>query len=330
MNKYDVRRQTDSRVEKVRLSYSLRGMPFPEQHIDWLRTHVNSYAYGKFITNIAVQSLNNYTKEHNMTPLQTATNKRAALIAQRTENCTNIAEFDKATVTLAERNAVLTTEILALSATIGAEERKEREAKHKAMADELRAAGYKVEAVTGSMKYPQFQQIPKGLAPGDLIFCGIPISRGKTRFFDDILAMYGDLTVYDSTTDKVVGTLSTTLAGGGKAPGMNTPGTGAGSAQPAVALPPKLGGVHGVGEEWYRPIVYVDQVKLEHDFAINTRDHHEARNGWWLKHVPSGHITKGFPSEEEACRWIKARTKYKSNPNGWINTWQAGHYREVK
>lgn len=303
MSKYDVRRQTDSRVEKVRLSYSLRGIPFPEQHIDWLRTHVDSYAYGKFITNMAAKAFHIYTKEHDMTPLQTATNKRAALIAQRTENCTNIAEFDKATVTLAERNAVLTTEILALSATIGAEERKEREAKHKAMADELTTAGYKVSLPT--MEVKNFMVQAGGTLAKPRQAGGVFVIDPCFQFLSSDMLIGG---VGKATYDSVKQML-TTASGGGKGGSVTSPV----AAAPASA---KLGGVHGVGEEWYRPIVYVDQVKLEHDFAINTRDHHEARNGWWLKHVPSGHITRGFPSEEEACRWIKARTKYKGKPAG--------------
>lgn len=261
------------------------------------------------------------------TPLSQAKYKQKALVAERHSNRATMNTYSAAVNDYAVRNAAITEEILALDAVIAAEERKEREAKHRAMADELRAAGYKVEVVTGSMKYPQFQQIQKGFAPGDLIFCGTPISRGKTRFFDDILAMYGDLTVYDSTTDKVVGTLATALSGGGKAPGMNTPGSGAGSAKPG----PKLGGVHGVGEGWYRPIVYINGVKLEHDFAINTSDHHEAGNGWWLKHVPSGTVTKGFPNAAEAHRWIRGRTNRAFNgPSTLVGEWRAGWYPDTK
>lgn len=272
----------------------------------------------------------NLWKEHNMTPLQAAINERGTLIAERDKNTANIKEFEQTCDTLDERNAAITTEILALSATIGAEERKEREAKHKAMADELRAAGYKVVTpVTGTMKYPSFQQIPKGFAAGELIFVGAPISRGKTRFLEDLIAKHGDLQMYDTTTGKPAGTLSTALSGGGKAPGMNTPGTGAASAQPA----PKLGGVHGVGEGWYKPLIYDAQgVKLEHDFAVNTRSHHEARNGWWLKHVPSGAITKGFPNEAEAYRWIKGRTDKRNfyEPSWSLVNWRPDQYHNTK
>lgn len=221
----------------------------------------------------------NLWKEHNMTPLQAATNKRGTLIAERAENRTSIATFERAGAALAERNATITTEILALSATIGAEERKEREAKHRAMAEELRAAGYRVEVDTVS--------------------------------------------VFGATLDtKAIIAAMTTAYGAGPA------------RQSRPTAPDKLGGVHGVGEGWYRPIVYGSNgVKLEHDFAINTRDHHEARNGWWLKHVPTGSITKGFPNEQEAHRWVRARTETHGKEFGKVSgvpEWHPYHYPDVK
>lgn len=278
MHKHDVRRQTDNRIEKVRIAYRLHGMPFPEQHIDWLRSHVDSYAYGKFITNMATKALHTYTKENNMTPLQAATNKRDTLMAERAKNNSDAAEMGQACAVLAERNITVTTEILALSATIGAEERKEREAKHKAMAEELRAAGYRVEVDTVS--------------------------------------------VFGATLDtKAIIAAMTTACGAGPA------------RQSRPTAPNKLGGVHGVGEGWYTPIVYDSQgVKLNHDFAISTRGHNEARNGWWLKHVPTGSITKGFPNEQEVHRWIRGRADPANgyNPQWSLLTWRTDQYRNTK
>lgn len=146
----------------------------------------------------------------------------------------------------------------------------------------------------------------------------------------DIAALFREMSTPSGVTTE------TALSGGGKAPGMNTPGSGAGSAQPVTKVP-KLGGVHGVGEGWYKPLIYDAQgVKLEHDFAINTRDHHEARNGWWLKHVPSGQITKGFPNEAETYRWIRGRNEPRLNgylpfdPRHAFAVWAPGRFINTK
>lgn len=249
-----------------------------------------------------------------MTPLQAAINERDVLISKFDKNRKDIQEFHAAVRSLAEANVCINDEIIVLNKTVSSEQDKELEAKHKAMAAELTAAGYKVAVpikegqpilfgmpiATGSMQYPQPQQLPKdhpGFRLGDLV---------------------------------LLSAFTTALSGGGKAPGMNTPGTGAGSAQPA----PKLGGVHGVGEGWYKPLIYDAQgVKLEHDFAVNTRNHHEARDGWWLKHVPSGAITKGFPNEAEAYRWIQGRTQIHGKDYTSItgaDHWYEGVYPGVK
>ena len=244
------------------------------------------------------------------TPLNQAKYKQKALIAKRYKNRTDMAEFEQAISTLAERNAVLTTEILGLSITIEVEERKERDAKHMAMAAELRAAGYKVEQLVGGHV---------GHALGYLFAAPYGTDKGPHRAVNtDFAELYANIGV--------------AVSGGGKAPGMNTPGSGAGSAQP-VAKVPKLGGVHGVGEGWYRPIVYVDQVMLVHDFVISTKDHHAAGNQVWLKHLPSGHITKGFPSVAEAERVLKGRTKVHGPQSGtppWFESWRPGLYPNFK
>lgn len=274
MSKYDVRRQTDSRIEKVLGVYSRAGHPFPSQHLGWLRTHVDSYGYGKFRTDVAVQALITYTKENNMTPLQVATNKRDVLVAERDKNRATVAEFREATITLSQRNAVINTEVLNLNTTIAVEQAKEREAKHKAMADELRQAGYRVE---------------------------------------NTVTLYGA----QLDTASIIAAMQTAY--------------GAGPARQSRPTPQAKLGVHGVGEGWYSPVVYDSQgVKLEHDFAINTRDHHEARNQWWLKHLPSGRITKGFPNEAEVHRWIRARTHRPIADSAMSPQWYAGLYQDYK
>lgn len=259
------------------------------------------------------------------TPLSQAKYKQKALVTERCANRIAITEHKIRIHSYAVRNAAITEEILALDAVIAAEVRKEEEAKHKTMIDALTAAGYKV-----------VQPVKENL----LLFRGRPVVIDPTYFmmpnasvldnkklYDDIVKLYGDLQMYDKTTGEPAGTLETALSGGGKAPGMNTPGSGAGSAKPG----PKLGGVYGVGEGWYRPIVYINGVKLEHDFAINTSDHHEAGNGWWLKHVPSGTVTKGFPNEAEAHRWIRGRTNRAFNgPTTLVGEWRAGWYPDTK
>lgn len=233
----------------------------------------------------------NLWKEHNMTPLQAATNKRDVLVAERDKNRGTLTEFREATITLSRRNAVINTEVLNLNTTIAVEQAKERDAKHRAMADELRAAGYRVgPPVTGSIQYPQIQQVPK--RPTERFFVIDPCFQflGTDKFDGVSQATYNSIKQ-----------MFTDASGGGKGGSVTSPV----AAEPASA---KLGGVHGVGEGWYSPVVYDSQgVKLNHDFAINTRDHHEARNQWWLKHVPTGAITKGFPNEAEAVRWIKGR-----------------------
>lgn len=99
----------------------------------------------------------------------------------------------------------------------------------------------------------------------------------------------------------------------------------------SITNAPKQGGVHGVGEGWYVPVIYMNQVKIEHDFAINTRDHHEAGNKVWLKHIPSGRIIRGFPTLAEGERWIRG---YQVHPighrvDGLCREWCRGQFEDV-